>query len=112
MIVENQSEYASVVPPENLTVAVVVEDTPSHCGFTDAETLAGWEALRAWIAGSTQPTASTIQSGCEDLMNGGTAEGPCRFDPGYVIPDMDGRVRPRGSIFSDGFESGDTSAWG
>ena len=28
MIVDNQSEYASVVPDENLTVAIVVEDAP------------------------------------------------------------------------------------
>lgn len=110
VIVENQSEYAAVVPASQLTVAVAVESDPSHCGFTDAEALAGWEALRAWLGGSPQPTAASIQSDCETLAGGGVA-GPCRFDPAFVIPDMDGRIRPRGEIFADGFESGNTSAW-
>ena len=57
MIVENQSEYASVVPAGNLTVAIVVEEIPSHCEFTPAEALAGWESLRVWIAGGPQPSA-------------------------------------------------------
>ncbi len=112
VIVENQNEYASVVPAANLTVAVVVEDTPTHCDFTDAEALAGWEALRDWVAGSPQPSAASIQSECEQLDSDGTAAGPCRFDPGFEIPDLDQRIRPRGPIFVDGFESGNTSSWG
>ncbi len=111
VIVENESEYASVVPSENLTVAVVVEDTPTHCGFTEAELLASWEALREWVGGSAQPTATTLQAGCVALESEGTASGPCRIDPAFAIPDLDVRVRPRGQLFSDGFESGDTSAW-
>ncbi len=111
VIVENESEYASVVPAGNLTVAIAVESSPSHCSFTEAEVLASWEALRAWVAGSPQPTAASIQADCDVLANGGMAVGPCRFDPAYVIPDIDGRIRPRGPIFTDGFESGDTSAW-
>ena len=111
VIVENESEYASLVPASNLTVAVAVEDTPSHCGFTEAELVASWEALRAWVAGAAQPTVAVIQADCEALANGGVAAGPCRFDPDFVIPEMNGRIRPRGPIFVDGFESGDTSAW-
>ncbi len=111
VIVENQSEYAAAVPAGNLTVAVVVEDSPSHCDFSDAEVLAAWEALRAWVAGSPQPTASSLQSDCEALVAASTAAGPCRIDPAFVVPDLDGRVPPRGPIFVDGFESGDTAAW-
>ncbi len=44
-------------------------------------------------------------------MSAGTAAAPCRFDPAYVIPDLDERIPPRGPIFVDGFEAGDTSAW-
>ena len=91
VIVENQSEYASVVPATNLTTAIVVESTPTHCGFTASETVAGWESLRAWLAGAPQPTAASIQRLCTAI--GGAAQ--CRIDPGYVVPDMDGRVRPR-----------------
>ncbi len=95
VIVENQSEYASVVPADNLTVAIVVEKyVPTHCGFTDAEALAGWESLRAWIAGGQQPTASQIQATCLALESP-AFPGPCRIDPAFVVPDMDGRIRPR-----------------
>jgi hypothetical protein len=93
VIVENEAEYAQVVPASNLTTAVAIEATPSHCGFTGAETLAGWESLRAWIAGAPQPTAATIQGLCTVLAP--TVGGPCRINPAFVVPDMDTRIRPR-----------------
>lgn len=93
VIVENESEYASVVPASNLTTAVAVEAMPSHCGFSPAEVVAGWEALRGWVAGGPQPSAATLQGMCNALAP--TVGGPCRIDPGFVVPDMDGRIRPR-----------------
>ena len=93
VIVENESEYASVVPAANLAVGIVVEATPSHCGFTGAETVAGWEALRGWLAGAPKPSAASMQGLC-GVISGG-APGQCRIDPSFVVPDMDGRVRPR-----------------
>lgn len=93
VIVENESEYAAVVPAANLTAAVAVESNPTHCGFTPAETLAGWESLRAWVAGAPQPTPAAIQGLCAVLAP--SVGGPCRIDPGFVVPDMDGRIRPR-----------------
>jgi len=95
VLVENESEYANVVPAGRLTTAVVVEDEPSHCDFTEAEVLAAWEVLRGWVAGGPQPTAADLQSTCQGLAGGGQASGPCRFDPSFVIPDLDGRIRPR-----------------
>lgn len=94
VIVENESEYASMAPAENITVAIVVEDFATHCGFTAAEAVAGWESLRAWLAGFPQPSALTIQSTCLDLESP-AFPGPCRIDPTFVTPDMDGRIRPR-----------------
>jgi pimeloyl-ACP methyl ester carboxylesterase len=94
VIVENQSEYASVVPAQNLTVAIVIEKIPSHCEFTPAEALAGWKSLRAWIAGGQQPTALHIQETCEALESLGLP-GPCRIDSDFVVPSMDVRIRPR-----------------
>ena len=93
VIVENESEYASVVPEDKLTVGIVVEQEPSHCGFSVSEVLSGWESLRSWIAGGAQPTVDDLQTNCNALS--GLFGGPCRFDPGFVIPDMDGRIRPR-----------------
>lgn len=94
VIVENESEYSSVVPAENLTVAIVVEEIPSHCEFNPAEAIAGWESLRAWIAGGQQPSAEQIQAICLGIASP-TFPGPCRIDPTFVVPDMDGRIRPR-----------------
>lgn len=100
VIVENESEYAQVVPASNLTTAIVVEDEPSHCAFTPAELVAGWESLRFWVAGGPQPTAAVIQGLC-GLLEAGlfpglpALPGPCRIDPTFVIPDIDGRIPPR-----------------
>lgn len=92
VVVENESEYAAVVPRSRLTTAVVVEAVPTHCGFTGAELVAGWESLRAWVDGGPKPTAASIAATCQQLLAFG---GPCRIDPGFVIPDMDSRVPPR-----------------
>lgn len=93
VIVENESEYAKVVPATQFTSAIVVEATPTHCGLTAAETVAGWESLRAWVAGGPQPTSAGIQAVCLGVAP--VFGGPCRIDPTFVTPDMDGRIRPR-----------------
>ena len=93
VVVENESAYASVVPPANLTTAVAVEAAPSHCGFTNAEIVASWELLRGWVAGGPQPTAASIQGLCTVVAP--TAGGPCRINPSFVIPSLDTRIRPR-----------------
>ena len=94
----NQDFVRAVLPQDQLTIAIVAEDTPTHCGFSEAEGLAGWEALRAWIAGAPQPDATVLQQGCEQLV--GLVDGPCRFDPDAVIVPFDAIVRPR-SVPSD-----------
>jgi pimeloyl-ACP methyl ester carboxylesterase len=93
VIVENESEYASVVPPENLTVAIAVEKQPSHCAFTLAEVVSAWETLLLWLDGGSQPSVNDLQNNCRALDV--LFPGPCRFDPDYEIADMDGRMRPR-----------------
>ncbi len=93
VIVENESAYASVVPPGNLTVGVAVERTPSHCIFTPSEIVGAWEALRAWVGGEPQPSVADLQISCQawqPLFGGG-----CRFDPDYVVGSIDNRIRPR-----------------
>ena len=93
VIVENAGEYAQVVPPGKLTTAIVVEGEPSHCEFTAAEVVATWQSLQAWVAGGPQPDATAIQAVCENVPD--EHPGPCRIDPSFEIPDMDGRIRPR-----------------
>jgi hypothetical protein len=93
VLVENEGEYAKRVPAGNLTTAIVVEGVPTHCGFTQAEMVAGWESLRAWVGGAPQPTATDIQLTCDSLLP--AFSGPCRIASGFIIPDMDGRIRPR-----------------
>jgi hypothetical protein len=93
VIVENEEDYADKVPAGNLTVAIVDETTPSHCGFNAPELIAGWESLRAWIAGGSQPTAASIQAAC--LLSPGGSATTCRINPSYVIGEFDARIQPR-----------------
>ena len=60
-----------------------------EAGASPAEVAAGWESLRGWVYGGPQPTVSSILATCE-LFGG-----PCRYDPDFVIPNMDDRVPPR-----------------
>ena len=101
VIVENESSYADVVPAENLTLGIIVEDTPTHCEFSPAEVLSSWESLRAWVAGAPQPTAQDLQNACLGVEAGGLFPGPCRIDPDFVLPSIDDRIRPRNVCEAD-----------
>lgn len=100
--VEQLADYAAIVPPDNLTGAVAIEDVPTHCGHTEAELLGSWNALKDWAAGAPQPSAATIQANCEAAVAAGDAEGPCRFDPDFVIGSLDDRLPPRAVCQADG----------
>ncbi|MEE8522950.1 MAG: hypothetical protein V3T72_03380 [Thermoanaerobaculia bacterium] len=52
VLVENESWYAEAVPDQNLTVGIVVEDVPSHCGFTEADTVSGLQKTYNNASGS------------------------------------------------------------
>lgn len=93
VIVEQQQPYRDSIDEENITVAVVNEAGNTHCGFTGAELAAGWESLRTWVATDQQPSVAEIQGTCQTIEP--IFGGPCRYDPGFVIPNMDDRVAPR-----------------
>lgn len=95
VIPSNQEFLRKAVPAEQLTSAIVDEDMPTHCGFTEAEGVAGWEALRAWKDGAAQPGVADLQRACESLAAGGQLDGPCRFDADARIAPFDSLVRPR-----------------
>jgi hypothetical protein len=94
VIVEQEQPYRDSVPAANLTLAIVDEAGNTHCGFTEAEIVSGWEALRAWVAGAPQPSATDIQNTCL-VLEGLGALGPCRIDPSYVLGNLDTRIPPR-----------------
>lgn len=95
VIPSNQEFLRNVLPADQLTSAIVDEDVPTHCGFSTAEGLAGWEALRAWKDGAPQPDVAALQGACTALVAGGQVAGPCRFDANAQIAPFDSIVRPR-----------------
>jgi len=94
VIPANQYTLRQTLPSTQLTSAIVNETTPTHCGFSLAEGVSGWEALRSWIAGGAQPSVSDLQAGCNSASAAG-ASGACRYDASIVPPSFDSRVRPR-----------------
>lgn len=95
VIPSNQEFVRKVLPVDQLTSVLVDEEKPTHCGFSTAEGIAGWEALRAWRNGGLQPQASDLQQRCESLVAGGQTSGDCRFDPVSAIVPFDEIVRAR-----------------
>jgi hypothetical protein len=91
----NQDFVRDRVPPAQRVIAIVDEDSPSHCGFSEAEGVAGWEALRTWKDGAPQPDVADLQRQCVDYAASGLVDGPCRFDPDAEITPFDAIVRPR-----------------
>jgi hypothetical protein len=94
VLVEQQQPYTDTVPAANLTTAIVDEVGGTHCGYTEAEIVGGWEALRAWVAGAPQPTATDVQNTCL-ILEGLGLGGPCRYNPSYVVQNLDTRIAPR-----------------
>ena len=62
--VENQSALQSLVTPEQLTIGVVSESAPTHCGFRESEVIAAWNLLQQWVEGGGQPGAADLQKEC------------------------------------------------
>lgn len=94
VVAANQEFIRRVVPPQQLVSAIVAEDAPSHCGFSEAEGIAGWQALRTWIDGAPKPAVAELQVLCSELAALGL-EGPCRFDPDAELAAFDSLVRER-----------------
>ena len=95
VVVEHQHSLTQQYPADALATAVVVEDQGSHCGYTEAELLAGWDALQAWVQGGEKPDATALQSRCDGIEQSGDQPGPCRYDPKYAVASIDTRIRPR-----------------
>jgi hypothetical protein len=110
VIPANQFVLRQTLPGTQLTSALVNEAAPTHCGFTDAEGVAGWEALRTWIAGSAQPGIADLQTECNAAVGVGAA-GPCRYDASIVVPTFDSQVRPRQLVSAPTIDASYSGQW-
>ena len=110
VIPANQDVLRHALPSSQLTSALVNESSPTHCGFTLAEGVAGWEALRAWIAETPQPKVSDLQNECNTAMAAGAA-GPCRFDASIAVPSFDSQVPPRQANTAPTVDEHYSGAW-
>ncbi len=110
VIPANQYVLRQTLPAAQLTSALVNESTPSHCGFSTAEGVAGWEALHAWIAGGPQPGVNDLQTACNAAVGAGES-GPCRYDPNIVVPSFDSQVRPREAVTAPDVGARYTGQW-
>ena len=78
--VENQLVLQSLLPPSQLTSAIVVEETASHCEFSEEEGLSAWNKLIDWSAGGAQPGVLDLQQAC---LASTQNTGQCRFEADF-----------------------------
>lgn len=83
------------LPEAQWSRAFVVESSPSHCGYSDAELLGGFEALTDWVDGGAKPDALAIQASCQRERTANAALGACRYDPNYQPGALSATLRPR-----------------
>jgi hypothetical protein len=81
------------IPEEQLSVALVRQQSVAHCDFSNSELLAGFEALRGWIDGGAAPDSASLDSDCEARV--GNSGDRCGFDPSIALSTLDQRLRPR-----------------
>lgn len=95
VVPEHQSALLGKLDEFNWARAQVRESTGSHCGYSDAELLAGFDAMYDWARGqSIKPTAGQIQQRCDDLRLFGTP-GACRYEANAVPASLETRIRSR-----------------
>ncbi|MBK6435162.1 MAG: hypothetical protein IPF83_04280 [Rhodanobacteraceae bacterium] len=86
----------------NKVLSVPIDENPgTHCGFSSAELVAGWEQLRGWI---TSPQSATdvgaLIPGCTAAIAQGWP-GPCRFAPALPIGALATTMRDRNAAAAD-----------
>lgn len=94
-IPEHQETLRTRYPPSRLLSAIVSEAQPTHCEFSRAELVAGWNATREAAAGASLPDVAELQARCAALAASGAEPGPCRIDARAKVGALDLRIRPR-----------------
>jgi hypothetical protein len=110
VIPANEQVLQQTLPANQLTVGLVNEAAPTHCGFTEAEGVGGWEALRRWIAGGPQPQVADLQVSCNAAAAQG-ADGDCRYDASLTVPTFDSQVRPRATSSAPAVDARYSGQW-
>lgn len=71
------------------------ESSGTHCGFSAAELVAGWERLRGWIAQpQSAPDTAALAPACSAAIAQGWP-GPCRFAPALAVGALATTMRDR-----------------
>ena len=79
----------------------VVEGETLAISNNNTSVVEAWDSIREWCIGLPQPTTQDLQDTISGIIAGGLAEGPCRIDPGFVVPPIGNRVRARSVCVSD-----------
>lgn len=95
VVPEHARALEGKLPASQWTRAFVVENSPSHCGYSDAELLGGFEALTRWIDGGPQPDAQAVQTECQREAAANVALGACRYNPAYAPGALANEIKPR-----------------
>ncbi|HWT14559.1 MAG TPA: hypothetical protein VN581_02155, partial [Patescibacteria group bacterium] len=92
----------------------VDEAAGSHCGFSAAELVAGWEQLRGWVATpQAAPNPGAIVDACATAMTQGWP-GPCRFAPAMAVGTVATTMRDRDATaagFADAAHARISGSW-
>ena len=73
----------------------VDEAAASHCGFSAAELVAGWQQLRTWMATPQSPgDTAGLSAACVAAVAEGW-DGPCRFAPALPVSELATTMRER-----------------
>ena len=102
------------VPDSQWRRALVLETTPSHCGFSDGELVASWNQLRAW-AQRQVPTSVPVPAPSIASLNATCAlvpaSGSCRFASAENLSPLTSKIKARAALTSqpliDGGVNGD-----
>ncbi len=89
------------VPESQWRRALVQENTPSHCGFSDGELLASWNQLRGWSQRPTPtslpiapPSISSLNAACASVPAGGN----CRFASAENLNPLSSKIKSRPAL--------------
>lgn len=102
--------HANAIHGARTVKARVDEDAPSHCGFTEAEALGGFDTLVRLTTGT--PAASTATDQAQQLLDAcqrAVAQGivgPCRIHPATAGSQVDPTPRRRVSDLKDHYLGG------